>query len=166
QPALTATKFVPDPFTNEPGRRLYRTGDVVRYLADGNLEFHGRRDEQVKLRGVRIELGEIENVIRAQAGVRATVVMMRGDALVAYVVGDITTADLRHAVAQHLPVSMVPAAFVSLAELPLLPNGKIDRAALPEPESDLSAAYVKPRDEVETLIAEVWAEVLELERVG
>lgn len=167
QPALTATKFVPDLFSTEPDRRLYRTGDMVRYLADGNLEFHGRRDEQIKLRGVRIELGEIENVIRAQAGVRTAVVMMRAESLVAYVVGeDITTADLRNAVAQQLPVAMVPSAFVSLTELPLLPNGKINRAALPEPESDLSGTYVKPRDEVETLIAEVWAEVLELERVG
>jgi len=170
QPALTATKFVPDLFSTEPGRRLYRTGDMVRYLADGNLEFHGRRDEQVKLRGVRIELGEIENVIRAQAGVRAAVVMMRDDALVAYVVAEdgskITSAELRHAIAQQLPVSMIPAAFVSLAELPLLPNGKIDRAALPEPESESNETYVAPRDEVETLIAGVWADILVRERVS
>jgi amino acid adenylation domain-containing protein len=169
QPALTATKFVPDLFSTEPGRRLYRTGDMVRYLADGNLEFHGRRDEQVKLRGVRIELGEIENVIRAQEGVRAAIVMMRADALVAYVVAEdglrVTSSELRHAIAQQLPVSMIPAAFVLLAEIPLLPNGKIDRAALPEPEAE-AETYVAPRDEVETLIAGVWADVLDRERVS
>ncbi len=175
QPELTATKFVPDLFGTEPSGRLYRTGDMVRYLADGNLEFHGRRDEQVKLRGVRIELGEIENVIRAQEGVRAAVVMMRADqtgenSLVAYVVAEdgltLTSAELRHTVAQQLPVSMVPATFVSLPTLPLLPNGKIDRAALPEPESELTETYVAPRDEVENLIAGVWADVLERERVS
>ncbi|HEX7773903.1 MAG TPA: amino acid adenylation domain-containing protein, partial [Pyrinomonadaceae bacterium] len=167
QPELTATKFVPDLFSPEPGRMLYRTGDMVRYLADGNLEFHGRRDEQVKLRGVRIELGEIENVIRAQQGVRAAVVMLRADSLVAYVVAeDVTSAELRHAIAQQLPVSMVPAAFVLLDELPLLPNGKIDRAALPEPESESTETYVAPSNEVETLIAGVWADVLERERVS
>ncbi len=175
QPELTATKFVPDLFGTEPSGRLYRTGDMVRYLADGNLEFHGRRDEQVKLRGVRIELGEIENVIRAQEGVRAAVVMMRADqagenSLVAYVVAEdglkLTSAELRHTVAQQLPVSMVPATFVSLPTLPLLPNGKIDRAALPEPEFESTESYVAPRDEVENLIAGVWADVLDRERVS
>jgi amino acid adenylation domain-containing protein len=166
QPGLTATKFVPDLFSAEPGRRLYRTGDMVRYLPDGNLEFHGRRDEQVKLRGVRIELGEIENVIRAQAGVRAALVVMRDDGLVAYVVAEDDLKELRHAIAQQLPVSMIPAAFVSLAELPLLPNGKIDRAALPEPEYESTETYVAPRDEVESLIAGIWADVLQRERVS
>jgi hypothetical protein len=148
---------------------------MVRYLADGRVEFHGRRDGQIKLRGVRIELGEIENVVRAQDGVHATVVTMNTDhtgehCLVAYVVpeagADIEATELRQKVAQQLPLAMVPAAFVSIPELPLFPNGKINRAALPAPDFNLTNEYVAPRNAVEELIAGVWAEVLDLERVS
>ncbi len=174
QPGLTAARFIPDPFSTEPGRRLYRTGDMVRYVADGKVEFHGRRDGQIKLRGVRIELGEIENVIRSQEGVHATVVTMTPDhtgenCLVAYVVSeagsDVIATELRQKIAQQLPLAMVPAAFVFIPELPLMPNGKINRAALPAPEFVVDE-YVAPRDVVEELIAGIWAEVLELERVS
>ncbi|HEU5132645.1 MAG TPA: non-ribosomal peptide synthetase, partial [Pyrinomonadaceae bacterium] len=175
QAGLTAARFIPDPFSPTPGRRLYRTGDMVRYIADGKVEFHGRRDGQIKLRGVRIELGEIENVIRSQEGVHATVVTMTPDqtgenCLVAYVVSetgsDVMATELRQKVAQQLPLAMVPAAFVFIPELPLMPNGKINRAALPAPEFDVVDEYVAPRDAVEELIAGIWAEVLELERVS
>ena len=177
QPALTAERFVPDPFASKPGGRLYRTGDLVRYLADGNLEFHGRRDKQVKLRGVRIELAEIEAAIKSLNGVHAAAVVMRAaqtgeDHLVAYVVADdgaeLGTGALRQQVAQLLPRAMVPTAWVQLAELPLLPNGKINRDALPAPESlfESEADYVAPSNVTEELIAGIWAEVLNVERVS
>jgi len=175
RPDLTAQKFVPDPFGVDPNGRLYRSGDMVRHLPDGNLEFHGRRDEQVKLRGVRIELGEIQTVIRNEKNVQTALVALRQDqtgdnSLVAYVVAkpgaELVIAELRQKVAQRLPAAMVPAAFVILAELPLLPNGKIDHAALPTPEVELAYDYVAPHDAVEELIAGIWAEVLDLERVS
>jgi len=176
RPELTAERFVPDPFSAHPGARLYRTGDRVRYLPDGNLEFLGRLDTQVKLRGFRIELGEIEAVLARQPQVREAVVLLREDTpgdprLVAYVVPQgepLVAADLRAALKQQLPDYMVPAAFVPLPALPLTPNGKIDRKALPAPDAAAYAnrAYEAPVGEVETTLAQIWADVLTLERVG
>ncbi|HEV2754809.1 MAG TPA: amino acid adenylation domain-containing protein, partial [Actinomycetota bacterium] len=173
RPALTAERFVPDPFSRVPGARLYRTGDRARYLPDGNIEFLGRVDHQVKIRGWRIEPGEIEACLVAHEAVRDAVVVARSDGgdrrLVAYVVGDVATAtELRAHVSKTLPDYMVPAHFVVLDELPLTPAGKLDRAALPAPEGrpELEAAYAAPRTPAEEVLAEIWCEVLRLERVG
>jgi amino acid adenylation domain-containing protein len=172
RPGLTAGKFVPDPFGGEPGARLYRTGDRVRWRPEGTLEYLGRLDEQVKVRGFRIEPGEIEAVLSAHAEVREARVMVWEDApgekrLVAYVVGGVEADVLREHLRRSLPEHMVPAAFMVLDALPLTPNGKLDRKALPAP--DLASAadrYVAPRTPVEEVLAGIWAEVLRLERVG
>ncbi len=172
RPELTAEKFV----GTEAGH-LYRTGDLVRFLPDGTLEFLGRADDQVKIRGFRIELGEIEAQLLGQAEVREAVVIARnagGDKrLVAYVVptrsgGDEVTLidELQRALKQVLPEYMVPSAFVVLAAFPLNSNGKIDRNALPEPDWQLTSSYVAPRNETETKLAEIWAKLLKLDRVG
>jgi amino acid adenylation domain-containing protein len=177
RPSLTAERFIPDPFSLEAGGRLYRTGDVVRWLADGELEFIGRADNQVKVRGFRIELGEIEAALSSHEAVRDCVVLAREDEpgdkrLVAYVVTAtvgpvLSAAELRAHLKERLPEYMVPSAFVMLEALPLNANGKVDRRALPAPDSSLvSDIYVAPRDAVEEMIAEVWAEVLRVERVG
>ncbi|HEU4561362.1 MAG TPA: amino acid adenylation domain-containing protein, partial [Longimicrobium sp.] len=172
---LTAEKFVPDPFGGETGARLYRTGDRVRWRADGMLEYLGRVDEQVKIRGFRIEPGEIEARLAEHAGVREAVVLVREDApgekrLVAYVAGDETAgADvLRAHLSERLPAYMVPAAYVRLYTLPLTPNGKVDRRALPAPESDAFPArgYEAPSTRAEEAVAAIWAELLGGERVG
>ena len=142
RPELTAEKFIPDPFSAEPGARLYKTGDLARYLPDGNIEFLGRADHQVKIRGFRIELGEIEAALGQHPAVREAVVLAREDApgekrLVAYVVAERGSADATSCVAfcrDKLPDYMVPAVFVLLDALPLMPNGKIDRRALPAPD--------------------------------
>ena len=143
RPELTAEKFIPDPFSNEPGARLYQTGDLARYLPDGNIEFLGRLDHQVKIRGFRIELGEIETALNTYPAVREAVVVAREDnpgdkRLVAYVVlgqeQALTISDLRGFLKQKLPDYMVPSAFVALDALPLTPNGKVDRRALPAPD--------------------------------
>ncbi|HEX8274264.1 MAG TPA: non-ribosomal peptide synthase/polyketide synthase [Longimicrobiaceae bacterium] len=174
-PALTAEKFVPDPFGGEPGARLYRTGDRVRWRADGELEFLGRTDAQVKIRGFRIEPGEIETVLREQPGVREAVVLVREDApgrqrLVAYFVGAggeaPTAAGLRARLGARLPEYMVPAAFVALERIPLNSSGKLDRAALPAPRWSSEGAYVAPRTPTERLLCGILAEVLGVERVG
>ncbi|HVH12960.1 MAG TPA: amino acid adenylation domain-containing protein, partial [Longimicrobium sp.] len=172
RPALTAEKFIPDPFGPAPGARLYRTGDRARWRTDGTIEFLGRLDAQVKVRGFRIEPGEIEAVLRQVAGVTDCVVMVREDEpgdrrLVAYVVGDAEVESLRTHLRQALPDYMVPGAFVLLDALPLTPNGKVDRRALPAPEHEWAEErYVAPRTPVEEVVAGIWAEVLRLERVG
>ena len=177
RPDLTAEKFIPHPFPSEPGERLYRTGDLARFLPDGGLELLGRIDHQVKLRGFRIEVGEIETVLTRQAGVAQAVVVLREDVpgdkrLVAYVIAapgsDINAAELRRLVREKLPEYMVPSAIVSLAALPLLPNGKVDRRGLPAPEGQrqTEAAYVAPTNETERAIADVWKELLRVETVG
>ncbi len=177
--ARTAEVFVPDAFGGEPGGRLYRTGDLARHLPSGDLEFLGRIDHQVKIRGHRIELGEIEAALTGHPGVRETVVMARPGSggekrLVAYVVAEpgesLQLADLRDFAAGRLPESMIPSAFVVLPSLPLSPNGKVDRKALPEPGDadrlESSREYVAPRAGEQELVAEVWAEVLGRDRVG
>ncbi|CAA9339965.1 MAG: Polyketide synthase modules and related proteins, partial [uncultured Gemmatimonadetes bacterium] len=172
RPALTAERFVPDPFSAQPGARLYRTGDLARWRADGNLEFMGRLDEQVKIRGFRIELEEVEGAVAAHAAVREARVVVREDQpgerrLVAYVVGDADAEALRAHVRRSLPEYMVPAAFVFLDALPLTTNGKLDRKALPAPEYAAGAdRYVAPRTAGEEALAGIWGEVLRLERVG
>ncbi|WP_417903620.1 amino acid adenylation domain-containing protein [Caldimonas brevitalea] len=175
-PARTAVAFVPDPYARVPGERLYRTGDIVRRRSDGVLEYLGRRDHQVKLRGHRIELGEIEAALLGLPGVRQSVCMVRAEgtaaaALVAYVVGDgLQPAALRTALAQKLPQSMVPAAVMVLEALPLNRNGKIDRQALPAPRGSAiamaAASYVPPATALEALLANVWAAALGIERIG
>jgi len=173
RPELTAEKFVADPFSGEAGAKLYRTGDRVRYRADGTIEFLGRIDNQVKVRGFRIELGEIEVLLRQQAGVREAVAVVREDGtgdqrLVAYVVGAVEPEALRAVLRARLPEYMVPSAFVALDALPLTPNGKLDRKALPAPEREhqVSGAYVAPQSELEQQLAAVWREVLGAPQVG
>ncbi|HEX8696794.1 MAG TPA: amino acid adenylation domain-containing protein, partial [Longimicrobium sp.] len=169
---LTAERFVPDPFGGEPGARLYRTGDLARWLADGRIEFLGRNDFQVKIRGFRVEPGEVEAALASHAAVREALVVAREDGpgdrqLVAYVVGEVETDALREHLRQSLPEYMVPAAFVVLDRIPLNPNGKVDRTALPAPEYGAAEdAYVAPRTPAEEVLAGIWAEVLRLERVG
>jgi amino acid adenylation domain-containing protein len=176
RPGLTAERFVANPF-GEPGSRMYRTGDVVRWSAGGELAFVGRADDQVKIRGFRVEPGEIEARLRQHPRVGDAVVMARGDRrghrrLVAYVVpapgsAAPSTAALRELLAQTLPAYMVPSAFVTLDALPLSPNGKLDRQALPEPaEVAPGSGYVAPRTEAERGLAAIWADVLGREQVG
>ncbi|TQF10664.1 amino acid adenylation domain-containing protein, partial [Myxococcus llanfairpwllgwyngyllgogerychwyrndrobwllllantysiliogogogochensis] len=178
QPALTAERFVPNPFSPSPGARLYLSGDKARWLPDGTLEFLGRIDDQVKLRGFRIELGEVEAALLFHPSVHQAVAVVRtedaGDKrLVAYVVADssdtIDVAALRESLKRRLPEHMVPSTIAVLAALPLTPNGKVDRNALPSPDASLSAPvreYVAPRTHVETQLAALWAELLHIERVG
>jgi amino acid adenylation domain-containing protein len=172
RPALTAERFIPDPFSSAPGARLYRTGDLARWRSDGNLEFLGRIDHQVKVRGFRIELGEIEAVLTSCPGVREAVVLAREDQpgdprLVAYVVGSVESAELREHLRGRLPEYMVPSAFVLLEALPLTPNGKIDRKVLPAPSWEVSEDPDQtPRTPVEEMVAAVWCEVLGVEQVG
>jgi amino acid adenylation domain-containing protein len=168
RPELTAQRFVENPFG---AGKLYRTGDRVRWLADGTLDYLGRLDEQVKIRGFRIELGEIEQRLAEHPEVREAVVLMREDVpgdrrLVAYLVGDVEADVLRAHLRQSLPEYMVPSAFVVLDRLPLTSNGKLDRKALPAPEYAADAdRYLAPRTPVEEMLAGIWAEVLCMERV-
>ncbi|HEX2091396.1 MAG TPA: amino acid adenylation domain-containing protein, partial [Longimicrobiaceae bacterium] len=175
RPELTAERFVPDPFGGEPGKRVYRTGDQVRWLADGNLEFLGRVDQQVKVRGFRIEPGEVEAVLRRHPHVGHAVVVVREDIpgdrrLTGYVVAANGTppvpSDLRSYLGERLPDYMVPGAFVVLDRLPLTPTGKVDRRALPAPEGAVEGAYVAPRTPAEELLAGIWGELLAVGRVG
>jgi len=173
RPDLTAERFIPHPFSDEPGARLYKTGDLARYQLDGNLVFLGRIDDQVKIRGFRIELGEVEAVLSQHSAVHEAVVIVREDTpgdrrLVAYVVPQEeqspTVGHLRSFLREKLPEYMLPSAFVILEQLPLTPNGKVDRRALPRPER--KGPFVAPRNPVEERLAGMWAEVLGLERVG
>jgi len=172
RPGLTAERFVPDPFSPEPGARMYRTGDRMRWRGERKLEFVGRVDEQVKIRGFRIEPGEVESVLSAHAAVREARVIVREDVpgdlrLVAYVVGEVEAEEVRAYLRGSLPEYMVPAAIVGLERLPVTPNGKLDVRALPAPElGSAEERYVAPRTPVEEVLAEIWAEVLRLERVG
>ncbi|MEO6194012.1 MAG: amino acid adenylation domain-containing protein [Thermoanaerobaculia bacterium] len=172
RPDLTAERFLPDSQGREPGERVYRTGDLARWRTDGAIEYLGRLDHQVKIRGVRVELGEIEAALLALPGVREAVVMAREDRsakrLVAYVVGDIAVEELRQALRKRLPEAMVPAAFVTLAALPLTSSGKVDRKALPTPEQPgaRESGYVAPRTREEDILAGIWAQALRLPRIG
>ena len=175
QPALTAERFVPHPFSTEAGARLYRTGDLGRYLANGELEFLGRVDEQVKLRGFRIELGEIESVLQQHAAVREAVVIVREDVaeqreLVGYVVAaegeTVASSELRQYLKERLPDYMVPSWLVWLAELPLTPNGKIARRALPAPERvSAEPGETGSRSPIEEIVAGIWSELLHVGQV-
>jgi acyl carrier protein len=174
---LTGERFVPNPF-GQPGERLYKTGDLARYRGQGELEYLGRIDQQVKVRGFRIELGEIEARLRQVPGIQACTVQVqeeagRGKRLVGYVVEEegerTTTSQLRRQLQEVLPEYMVPSVFVSLASLPLTPNGKLDRRALPLPDQEgifLHDEFVEPRDAVEEFLADIWKEVLGLERIS
>jgi acyl carrier protein len=178
RPDLTAERFLPDPFAGMEGARLYRTGDLVRWLPSGLLEFLGRTDRQVKVRGFRVELGEIEAALAEHPAVREVAVLAREDQpgdrrLVAYVAShperEPAAGELRAFLKERLPEHMMPAAFVTLAALPLNASGKIDRRALPAPDAArpaLAAAYVAPETPAEEGVAAIWCEVLGIERVG
>jgi hypothetical protein len=175
---LTADRFIPDPFSRTGGARLYRTGDRVRWGAEGGLEYLGRLDHQVKIRGFRIEVGEIEAVLAEHEQVRQAVVMVLEDVagqsqLVGYVVTEqgeeVSTSELRRHLGAHLPEYMIPSIFVPLAEFKLTPNGKVDRKALPAPDGSrpvLEREFVAPRTEAEKMLAEIWSEVLGVSEVG
>jgi amino acid adenylation domain-containing protein/thioester reductase-like protein len=178
RPALTAERFLPNPFSHEPGARLFKTGDVVRYRADGSLECFGRSDQQVKVRGLRVELGEIETKLRQHPLVEDAVVILREDAtddrrLAAYYVvksgSELKTSELRRFLKSQLPSFMVPAHLIQLAALPVAPGGKIDRSALPAPDHrrpEMDQEFVAPRTELERTLAGLWAEALQIDRVG
>ncbi|WP_416769356.1 amino acid adenylation domain-containing protein [Pseudomonas sp. RHF3.3-3] len=178
RPELTAERFLHDPFSDDPRARMYRTGDLARWQLDGTLEYLGRNDDQVKIRGMRIELGEIESRLNQLPGIQEAVVLAREDQpgqarLVAYFteqaqVDALQTAELRAWLQAHLPDYMVPAAYVKLAALPLTANGKLDRRALPRPELDdlFTREYEAPEGELEITLAQIWSEVLQVERVG
>ncbi|MDY6901445.1 MAG: amino acid adenylation domain-containing protein, partial [Cyanobacteriota bacterium] len=173
---LTDERFIINPFTKNPEDKLYKTGDLGRYLTNGNIEFFGRVDNQVKIRGFRIELGEIESVLNTHPQIQQAVVIVREDIsndkrLVAYVVQDesLTTKELREFIKQKLPEYMVPSTFVTLENLPLTPNGKVDRKALPAADSSsikLENNFVSPSNPTEEILATIWADVLGVEKVG
>ncbi|MFL5663118.1 MAG: non-ribosomal peptide synthetase, partial [Ktedonobacteraceae bacterium] len=178
RPELTAERFIPHPFSNEPGARLYKTGDLARYQPDGTIEHLGRLDYQIKLRGYRIELGEIETVLARHPAVRQAVVIAREDVpgdkhLVAYVVlhekRAVTVVDLQSHMTKQLPNYMVPSAFVLLESFPMTPNGKIDRRSLPTPQHtrpELQKAFVAPRTSIEEVLAGIWSQILRIEQIG
>jgi amino acid adenylation domain-containing protein len=178
RPELTVEKFIKHPFSDNPQARLYKTGDLARYLPNGTIEFLGRIDHQVKIRGFRIELGEIESVLGQHAGINEVVVTVREDQpgdkrLVAYLADPQheppNVSALRLFLKEKLPEYMVPSAFVLLDKLPLTPNGKIDRKALPAPEQtreEFEQAYVSPRSPVEEMLAAIWGEILNIDQIG
>src|SRR5262249_16049176 len=177
RPELTAGRFIPDAFAERAGGRLYKSGDLGRWLADGQIEYLGRNDFQVKIRGYRIELGEIEAQLQACEGVRQALVMARQDTpgdqrLVAYVVAqegiELEAAALRSQLSKTLAEYMMPSAFVRVEALPLTPNGKLDRRALPAPDlsSVVRREYEESQGEIEVMMAQIWQELLGVERVG
>jgi len=176
RPELTAERFVPDPFGSRVGARLYNSGDVGRWRSDGTIEFLGRGDQQVKLRGFRVELGEIEACLARHVGVRDAIVIVRGDSgekyLVAYYTReegeDPSVETLRNHLKSTLPEFMIPSAFVRLQSLPLTANGKPDRKGLPAPELSAYASkqYEAPQGELEQALADIWSDLLKVERVG
>ena len=178
RPDLTAERFIPNPFSDQPGTRLYKTGDLARYLPDGNLDLLGRSDHQVKIRGFRIELGEIEAALNQHPAIRETVVIVREGQLgekqlVAYVITmpgvEVATSQIYAWLHDKVPEYMIPVAFVLLDQFPLSPNGKVERSALPAPDyeqNELTASYVAPRTATEDLLVGIWCEVLGLEQVG
>lgn len=176
RPDLTAEKFIPDPFSDDPGERLYKSGDLARYMPDGAIEFLGRIDDQIKIRGFRVEPEEIEAALGRHDAVRSVAVVVREDGsgdrrLVAYMVRkqDVTSAELRDHLRNKLPNYMIPSTFVYLDSLPLMPNGKVDRDGLPAIDStflEREKPFVLPRTQTEQVIAEIWREVLGLDRVS
>jgi amino acid adenylation domain-containing protein len=170
QPALTASRYVADPYTVAPGERMYRTGDLARYRADGALLYLGRRDFQVKVRGHRIELGEIENVLQRHPQVSEAVAALQDGCLVGYLTarqpGGIDLDGLRAYLRRTLPIVMIPSSLLVLDALPQTPNGKVDRAALPAPVASIAADGDPPHGTAEELVAEVWRQVLDLDTVG
>jgi non-ribosomal peptide synthetase component F/aryl carrier-like protein len=178
RPELTTERFISNPFSTNPSERLYKSGDLARYLPNGEIEYLGRIDDQVKIRGFRIELGEIEAVLGQYSGVRETVVLVREDRpgdkqLVAYIVPNseqvATNSELRNYLKGKLPDYMVPSAFVMVEALPLTPNGKVDRRALPAPNTarpELDEAFVAPRTPEEKVLADIWVQVLGVEQIG
>ncbi|MBW4417622.1 MAG: amino acid adenylation domain-containing protein [Myxacorys californica WJT36-NPBG1] len=178
RPDLTQEKFISNPFNPQPGARLYKTGDFARYLPDGTVDFLGRTDNQVKIRGYRIELEEIEAVLQQCVEIKQVVVTQYQDAtsnkrLVAYIVSQPgcspSTTELRHFMQQKLPEYMVPSAFVFLKSLPLTQNGKVDRQALPAPQQEQSSSattFVAPRTPIEAVLADIWADLLKVSRIG
>ncbi|MEW6734730.1 MAG: amino acid adenylation domain-containing protein, partial [Acidobacteriota bacterium] len=177
RPELTAEKFIPNPFSEEVGARLYKTGDLARYRVDGNIDFLGRIDDQVKIRGLRIELGEIETVMAQYPGITENVVVVRSDSngdkqLVAYLVANskdaLVVSDLHSFLKERLPEYMIPSTFVELASLPLTPNGKLDRNKLPTPSQMRSTAglLVYPRDAWELQLVHIWEEILNIRPIG
>lgn len=178
QPDMTAERFIPHPWSQTGGERLYRTGDIARYRDDGEIEYLGRADHQIKVRGYRIELGEIEAVLRQHPQVSEVVVLAREDVLgdkriVAYLVSpeveDLSMIDIRRFLREKLPEYMVPASLVSLRSMPLTPNGKVDRDALPAPglgRVGMEEAYVAPRTVLEEAVARIWAQTIGIERLG
>ncbi|MCY7283312.1 MAG: amino acid adenylation domain-containing protein [Cyanobacteria bacterium CAN_BIN43] len=175
RPELTQTKFGSNPFSSDKSSRLYKTGDLARYLSDGNIEFLGRIDHQVKIRGFRIELGEIEAVLSSHPQIQQAVVIATADPvgnqrLVAYLVSEeekLSTQQLREFLQQQLPAYMVPSAFVILDNLPLTPNGKVDRQALPKPDISMSSVdFGPPRTHTEEVLVEIWQKVLKVEKIS
>jgi acyl carrier protein len=178
RPELTAEKFVPHPYSKKAGARLYRTGDLVRYRSDGNIEFFKRMDQQVKVRGFRVELGEIESVLNDYWAIRESVVVDTKDSsgntrLIAYIVFEdsveATTSEILTFLQEKLPSYMLPSAFITIKEIPLTANGKVDRRALPQPEEidvETSASFIAPRSEMEELVADIWREILGIKQVG
>ena len=176
RPELTSEKFIPNPFADDPGNRLYKTGDLVRYRAGGNLEFLGRIDSQVKIRGFRVELGEIEQALRSHPRVAECVVVLREEdhdtRLIAYLITpdqQPANSELRDFLKAQLPAYMLPAQFETIETLPLTPSGKIDRRALPAPTSprvESGESFVAPQTPMEELLARIWMEVLKLKSVS
>ncbi|MDP9360621.1 MAG: amino acid adenylation domain-containing protein [Acidobacteriota bacterium] len=176
-PELTAERFITDPFSDDPSDRLYKTGDLTRYLPDGRIEYLGRDDRQVKIRGFRIELGDVEAALQQHPAVRKALVTIHKDVLgdkklVAYVVpleSPLSETDLRSFLHARVPAYIVPSAFVTLAEVPLNPHGKVNWSALPAPNEhrpDLRTAYAMPRTDAERIVADVWRELLQIDEVG